>query len=115
MARARVNPRFIRRTALFTVEGERDDICTAQELCSSLRPYMKRHHVQTGVGHYGVFNGQRWRGYIYPILTNVICRERLSISAAGARPFRGPASDECNSDERLKTRHLAGDDPLLVL
>src|SRR5262249_44725183 len=73
----RVDPRAIRRTALFTVEGERDDICAvgqtlaAQGLYSSLRPYMKRHHVQTGVGHYGVFNGQRWRNSIYPILTNV--------------------------------------------
>lgn len=74
----RVDPRAVGRTALFTVEGEQDDICAvgqtlaAQELCSSLRPYMKRHHVQTGVGHYGVFNGQRWKNYIYPILTNVI-------------------------------------------
>jgi poly(3-hydroxybutyrate) depolymerase len=74
----RVDPRAIRRTALFTVEGERDDICAvgqtmaAQELCSGLRPYMKRHHVQTGVGHYGVFNGARWRDYIYPILRNTI-------------------------------------------
>ena len=74
----RVHPSAIRRTALFTVEGERDDICAigqtlaAQELCSSLRPYMKRHHVQTGVGHYGVFNGRRWSGYIYPILKSII-------------------------------------------
>jgi poly(3-hydroxybutyrate) depolymerase len=73
-----INPRAIRRTALFTVEGERDDICAvgqtlaAQELCSSLRPYMKRHHVQTGVGHYGVFNGRRWDGLIYPMLRNVV-------------------------------------------
>jgi poly(3-hydroxybutyrate) depolymerase len=74
----RVDPRAIRRTALFTVEGERDDICAvgqtmaAQELCGGLRPYMKRHHVQTGVGHYGVFNGARWRDYIYPILRNTV-------------------------------------------
>ena len=74
----RIDPRAIKQTALFTVEGERDDICAvgqtlaAQELCSGLRPYMKRHHVQTGVGHYGVFNGQRWKNYIYPILTNII-------------------------------------------
>jgi poly(3-hydroxybutyrate) depolymerase len=73
-----VDPSAIRRTALFTVEGERDDICAvgqtmaAQELCSSLRPYMKRHHVQTGVGHYGVFNGRRWNNYIYPIMRNII-------------------------------------------
>jgi polyhydroxyalkanoate depolymerase len=74
----RVDPRAIRQTALFTVEGERDDICAvgqtmaAQELCSNLRPYMKRHHVQTGVGHYGVFNGRRWSNYIYPIMRNII-------------------------------------------
>jgi poly(3-hydroxybutyrate) depolymerase len=73
-----VDPSAIRRTALFTVEGERDDICAvgqtlaAQELCSSLRPYMKRHHVQTGVGHYGVFNGRHWSNYIYPIMRNII-------------------------------------------
>ncbi len=74
----RIDPRAIRRTALFTVEGERDDICAvgqtlaAQELCSSLRPYLKRHHVQTGVGHYGVFNGRRWDGLIYPMVRNVV-------------------------------------------
>jgi len=74
----RVDAGAIRRTALFTVEGERDDICgvgqtlAAQELCSGIRPYMKRHHVQTGVGHYGVFAGRRWNSYIYPILRNVI-------------------------------------------
>lgn len=74
----RTDPGAIRRTALFTVEGERDDICgvgqtlAAQELCSGIRPYMKRHHVQTGVGHYGVFAGRRWSNYIYPILRNVI-------------------------------------------
>ena len=74
----RVDATAIRRAALFTVEGERDDISgvgqtlAAQELCSGLRPYMKRHHVQTGVGHYGVFAGRRWSSYIYPILRNVI-------------------------------------------
>ena len=74
----RVDPRAIRRTALFTVEGERDDICAvgqtlaAQDLCTRLRPSIKRHHVQTGVGHYGVFNGQRWSSLIYPMLRNVV-------------------------------------------
>ena len=45
----RVDPKAIRRTALFTIEGERDDICAlgqtvaAHDLCSSLRPYRKKH------------------------------------------------------------------------
>jgi poly(3-hydroxybutyrate) depolymerase len=74
----RVDPSAIRRTALFTVEGERDDICSvgqtvaAHDLCSRLRPYLKRHHMQAGVGHYGVFNGGRWSGHIYPLVKNLI-------------------------------------------
>jgi poly(3-hydroxybutyrate) depolymerase len=73
-----VEPAAIRRTALFTVEGERDDICTvgqtvaAQDMCSGIRAYMKSHHVQTGVGHYGVFNGRRWDNDIYPRLRDFI-------------------------------------------
>jgi polyhydroxyalkanoate depolymerase len=74
----RVYPGAIRRTALLTVEGERDDICAvgqtlaAHDLCGNLRPYMKRHHMQAGVGHYGVFSGRRWATQIYPILKNTI-------------------------------------------
>jgi polyhydroxyalkanoate depolymerase len=74
----KVEPRAIRKTSLFTVEGERDDICAlgqtmaAHELCSGLRPYRRRHHMQAGVGHYGVFSGGRWQQQIYPILKNVI-------------------------------------------
>ena len=73
-----VNPAAIRRTALMTVEGERDDICSvgqtvaAQDLCSSVRPYRKTHHVQTGVGHYGVFSGRRWNQQIYPKVRDMI-------------------------------------------
>jgi poly(3-hydroxybutyrate) depolymerase len=37
-----------------------------------LRPYLKTHHVQTGVGHYGVFNGHRWERQIYPRVRAVI-------------------------------------------
>jgi poly(3-hydroxybutyrate) depolymerase len=74
----RVEPRAIKRTMLLTVEGERDDICAvgqtaaAHDLCSGLRPYLKRHHMQPGVGHYGVFSGNRWTNQIYPLLKNVI-------------------------------------------
>jgi len=73
-----VDPKAIRRTALFTVEGERDDICSigqtvaAHDLCSSLRPYRKKHYMQAGVGHYGVFSGRRWAGQIYPLVRNTI-------------------------------------------
>jgi polyhydroxyalkanoate depolymerase len=74
----RVDPAAIRRTALVTVEGERDDICAvgqtlaAQDLATSLRPYLRTHYVQAGVGHYGVFSGRRWQQQIYPVLRSVI-------------------------------------------
>jgi poly(3-hydroxybutyrate) depolymerase len=74
----KVEPAAIRRTMLFTVEGEKDDICAvgqtlaAHELCSGLRPYRKRHHMQAGVGHYGVFSGRTWQQQIYPMVKNVI-------------------------------------------
>jgi polyhydroxyalkanoate depolymerase len=73
-----IDPTAIRRTMLLTVEGERDDICAvgqtvaAHDLCSKLRPYLKRHHMQAGVGHYGVFSGKRWENQVYPIVKNVI-------------------------------------------
>jgi polyhydroxyalkanoate depolymerase len=74
----KVEPRAIRRTTLLTVEGERDDICAvgqtsaAHDLCSGLRPYRKRHHMQAGVGHYGVFSGKKWEGQIFPLVKNII-------------------------------------------
>jgi len=73
-----VRPDAIHRTALLTVEGERDDICAAGQtavahtLCSSLRPHLKRHHLQPGVGHYGLFSGRKWENQIYPQVKNLI-------------------------------------------
>ncbi len=73
-----INPAAIRKTSLLTVEGERDDICAigqtlaAHDLCKSIKPFRKRHHLQLGVGHYGVFSGQKWETQIYPLLRNTI-------------------------------------------
>ena len=73
-----VRPELIRRTALLTVEGERDDICAigqtvaALDLCTGVRVSMKRHHLQTGVGHYGVFSGRRWEQEVYPRVRSMI-------------------------------------------
>ncbi len=68
----RVDLGAIRRTGLMTVEGERDDISgvgqtqAAQDLCVNLPEALKCRHMQLGVGHYGVFNGSRFRGEIAP-------------------------------------------------
>jgi poly(3-hydroxybutyrate) depolymerase len=73
-----VRPEAIRRTALLTVEGERDDICAigqtmaALDLCSGIRVNMRSHHLQSGVGHYGVFSGSRWAREVYPKVRQMI-------------------------------------------
>jgi hypothetical protein len=66
------------RTALFTIEGELDDISApgqtiaAHDLCSSLPKSMREHHLQKGVGHYGIFNGRKWREEIMPKLRKFV-------------------------------------------
>jgi polyhydroxyalkanoate depolymerase len=73
-----VNPKAMRRMGLMTVEGEKDDICSigqtlaAQDLCTGVRAYRKVHHMQAGVGHYGVFSGRKWNNEIYPLLRDFI-------------------------------------------
>jgi len=62
----------IRRCGLMTVEGEKDDISgvgqtqAAQDLCVNIPPSHKQHYLQLGVGHYGVFNGSKFRSQIAP-------------------------------------------------
>ena len=74
----RVDPGAIRKTALMTVEGERDDICSvgqtmaAHQICPNIYANRKRHHLQPGVGHYGVFSGRKWANQIYPMVRNMI-------------------------------------------
>jgi poly(3-hydroxybutyrate) depolymerase len=73
-----INLAAIRKTSLLTVEGEKDDICSvgqtvaAHDLTPGIKPFRKKHYVQAGVGHYGVFSGSRWATQIYPVVRNAI-------------------------------------------
>jgi poly(3-hydroxybutyrate) depolymerase len=73
-----VNPETIQRVALMTVEGEKDDISgvgqtySAHILCKNLPQAKKEHHLQPGVGHYGVFNGSRFRAEIAPKIRHFV-------------------------------------------
>ncbi len=68
----RVDPAAIERTALLTVEGELDDISApgqtiaAHRIVASLPPERRGQYLQPGVGHYGIFNGRKWRSEILP-------------------------------------------------
>jgi poly(3-hydroxybutyrate) depolymerase len=72
------DPGAIEKTALMTVEGERDDICAvgqtaaAHALCRNLAPEKHTRHLQPKVGHYGVFHGRRWETETYPRVARFI-------------------------------------------
>jgi poly(3-hydroxybutyrate) depolymerase len=100
----RVDCGAITRTALMTVEGERDDICglgqteAAHDLCTSIPVDEKYHYVQPGVGHYGVFNGTRWRTEIQPRIREFIrtIQFKRMVGTKSMRmslPYRGLKED----------------------
>lgn len=78
VAGQRVKPWAIRETALFTIEGELDDISgpgqteAAHELCRNIPAERKEHFLVPGVGHYGIFSGKRWRETVYPRVRDFI-------------------------------------------
>src|SRR5205807_4609299 len=83
----RVDPAQIRRIALFTIEGEHDDISgvgqteAAHRLCVNIPADRKAHWLQPAVGHYGVFNGSRFRSEIVPRISDFV----LSNNSSGVR------------------------------
>jgi poly(3-hydroxybutyrate) depolymerase len=105
----------ITKTALMTIEGERDDICglgqteAAHDLCTSVPSDEKVHYVQAGVGHYGVFNGTRWRTEIQPRIREFI--RDINYKRAGgsettrtSRPYRAlRVASDSTSDWRKKS------------
>lgn len=76
----RVNPSFIKKTALLTIEGENDDISApgqtfaAHGLCNGLSQEQHFHHLQPKVGHYGLFEGRRWRTEVAPRISDFVRR-----------------------------------------
>jgi poly(3-hydroxybutyrate) depolymerase len=73
-----IDPGMIKRVALLTVEGEHDDISgvgqteATHKLCPNIPAEMKVHYLQPGVGHYGVFNGSRFRSEIMPRIADFV-------------------------------------------
>jgi poly(3-hydroxybutyrate) depolymerase len=83
-----IDPAAIRNTALLTVEGEHDDISgvgqteAAHKLCVNIPPDRKAHYVQRGVGHYGVFNGSRFRSEVAPRIADFVLSHNGGQQAA---------------------------------
>jgi poly(3-hydroxybutyrate) depolymerase len=85
-----VDPAAIKRVALMTVEGENDDISSvgqteaAHALCVNIPHEDKVHYVQPSVGHYGVFNGSRFRAEIAPRIADFVLSHNGGRAARGA-------------------------------
>lgn len=88
----RVDPAAIRNVALFTVEGENDDISgvgqtqASHDLCVNIPDGKRAHYMQPKVGHYGVFNGSRFRAEIVPRIVDFMASNQRQEAARGARP-----------------------------
>jgi poly(3-hydroxybutyrate) depolymerase len=95
----------IKRVALLTVEGEHDDISgvgqteAAQRLCSNIPPDRRAHYLQLGVGHYGVFNGSRFRSEIAPRISDFI----LSMSQSSRAAHHGSGARRAGETVALHT------------
>ncbi len=89
---APVDPGALRRVALMPVEGEKDDISgigqTRAALCRNLPRGMRKHYLQPKAGHYGIFNGSRYKADIVPEVTKFIHRHDIRGASALRRLFR---------------------------
>ncbi|MFZ3124704.1 MAG: polyhydroxyalkanoate depolymerase [Acidovorax sp.] len=84
----RVRPQDITTTALFTVEGELDDISgsgqteAAHDLCTGIERKEQHHLEVQGAGHYGIFSGRRWREIVYPKVRAFILQHQTATTKA---------------------------------
>ncbi|OYW36919.1 MAG: hypothetical protein B7Z45_05745 [Azorhizobium sp. 12-66-6] len=87
-----VRPEAVRNVALMTVEGEKDDISgvgqtfAAHRLCANIPEDKRAHYLQPGVGHYGVFNGSRFRSEIAPRISDFIMNQERPRADAHVAP-----------------------------
>ena len=78
----KIEPAKISKTALLTIEGERDDISGigqtegAHVICSGIPAKKRKHHLQMGVGHYGVFSGSKFRAEVAPMIVEFLHQQK---------------------------------------
>jgi poly(3-hydroxybutyrate) depolymerase len=105
----RVDPAAIKSVALLTVEGENDDISgvgqtkAAHDICTSIPADMKAHYLQPKVGHYGVFNGSRFRAEIAPRIADFIATHG-GAGSNGAAKANGNGHGKTNGNGKPANR-----------
>ena len=108
----RVRPQDITTTALFTVEGELDDISgsgqtkAAHDLCTGIVRKEQHHLEAKGAGHYGIFSGRRWREIVYPQVRAFIQRHEKAPAKSSA-PAATSAPDLSASTAKAQSEPLA--------
>ena len=108
----RVRPEAIKDSALFTIEGELDDISglgqteAAHALCLGIPAARRRHQVIAGAGHYGIFSGRRWREIVYPQVRDFIRATDHAGSAPKktAAPKKQPAAKPATTKPRRRAK-----------
>ena len=102
-----VDPSAIHRIALMTIEGENDDISgvgqteAAHTVCTNLPDDMRAHYMQPKVGHYGVFNGSRFRSEIAPRIRDFTATHSERLSAVNVAPA-APAAPQATQAPTVK-------------
>ena len=93
-----VRPEDIKTTALFSVEGELDDISgsgqtqAVHDICTGVPRNMQKHFEAKGAGHYGIFSGRRWRDLVYPqVKSFILAHQPARPVAAAPKPKPTPA------------------------
>ena len=111
----KVDPSQIRRCAILTVEGEHDDISglgqteAAHRLCSNIPDEKRSHWMQPAVGHYGVFNGSRFRSEIAPRISDFILSNNGSFAGrrgAAAKPAELAPRAENRPDNLVELKRV---------
>jgi poly(3-hydroxybutyrate) depolymerase len=113
----RVRPQDITTTALFSVEGELDDISgsgqteAVHSICSGVPKARQKHLEAKGAGHYGIFSGRRWREIVYPavksfILANALVEKPVQASTVTATPTLTP-TPTVNASAVVATKAVA--------
>jgi poly(3-hydroxybutyrate) depolymerase len=112
----RVRPQDITTTALFSVEGELDDISgsgqteAVHSICSGVVATEQKHLEVPGAGHYGIFSGRRWRDVVYPEVKSFILRHQpVTVQeVAASEPKQAPADVSTESTATNSVAKKAG-------
>ena len=108
-----VRPEDIKTTALFSVEGELDDISgsgqtqAVHDICTGVPRSMQKHFEAKGAGHYGIFSGRRWRELVYPQVKSFILANQPARPVAAA-----PQAEPAAAPKRVVAKPVAAKEPV---